>query len=147
VAAVLDGSTLVVGWVGDSRAYWFPDEGIPLQLSTDDSWAAEAIALGFSREEAERAPQAHSITRWLGLDAHDAVPRTVARRLEVPGWLLLCSDGLWNYSSEAADLHDLVAATVAATGSEPLALAEALVAWANAQGGHDNITVALARVG
>jgi len=147
VAAVLDSSTVVVGWVGDSRAYWLPDDGIPLQLSTDDSWAAEAIAVGFSREEAERAPQAHSITRWLGTDAPDAVPRTVARRLESPGWLLLCSDGLWNYRSEAADLGDLVRTTAASTGAEPLALAEALVAWANQQGGHDNITVALARVG
>jgi len=147
VAAALDATTLVVGWVGDSRAYWLPDDGVPLQLSTDDSWAAEAIAVGFSREEAERAPQAHSITRWLGLDAPDAVPRTVARRLDVAGWLLLCSDGLWNYRSEAADLKDLVRSVAAAIGSEPLALAEALVAWANEQGGHDNITVALARVG
>jgi len=147
VAAALDATTLVVGWVGDSRAYWLPDEGIPLQLSTDDSWAAEAIAVGFSREEAERAPQAHSITRWLGRDAPDAVPRTLARRLDTAGWLLLCSDGLWNYRSEAADLKDLVTSVAVETGAEPLALAEALVAWANAQGGHDNITVALARVG
>jgi len=147
VAAVLDSSTVVVGWVGDSRAYWIPDDGLPWQLSTDDSWAAEAMAIGFTREEAEHAPQAHSITRWLGMDAPDAVPRTVARRLETPGWLLLCSDGLWNYRSEAADLRDLVRATATETGAEPMALAEALVAWANAQGGHDNITVALARVG
>ncbi|HEY6798085.1 MAG TPA: PP2C family serine/threonine-protein phosphatase, partial [Kineosporiaceae bacterium] len=147
VGAVLDGTTLVTGWVGDSRAYWLPDDGVPVQLSTDDSWAAEAIALGFSREQAERAPQAHSITRWLGVDAPDPVPRTAARRVQGPGWLLLCSDGLWNYASEAADLRDLVAGTAAATGGRPLALAEALVAWANAQGGHDNITVALARIG
>jgi serine/threonine protein phosphatase PrpC len=32
------------------------------------------------------------------------------------------------------------------SGSEPLPLAEALVSWANQQGGQDNITVALARV-
>jgi serine/threonine protein phosphatase PrpC len=147
VAAVLDGTTLVTGWVGDSRAYWLPDAGVPVQLSTDDSWAAEAMALGFSREEAEHAPQAHSITRWLGRDAPDAVPRTAARRLEEPGWLMLCSDGLWNYASEAADLRDLVAARIVVTGPEPLAVAEALVVWANEQGGHDNITVALARIG
>jgi serine/threonine protein phosphatase PrpC len=146
VAAVLERSTLVVGWVGDSRAYWLPETGLPLQLSTDDSWAAEAIALGFSRAEAERAPQAHSITRWLGTDAPDPIPRTVARRVEGPGWLVLCSDGLWNYRSEAVDLRDLVLGTAARTGNEPLALAEALVGWANEQGGHDNITVALARV-
>ena len=33
------------------------------------------------------------------------------------------------------------------SGAEPLQLAGALVDWANAQGGQDNITVALARVG
>ena len=29
VAAVVDGPLLVVGWVGDSRAYWLPDAGEP----------------------------------------------------------------------------------------------------------------------
>jgi serine/threonine protein phosphatase PrpC len=147
VAAALQGSTVVVGWVGDSRAYWLPQEGTPAQLSTDDSWAAEAMAYGFSRQDAERAPQAHSITRWLGRDAPDPVPRTVARRLQSPGWLLLCSDGLWNYCSEAADMRDLVLHTAAEVQQDCLATAQALVAWANQQGGHDNISVALARIG
>jgi len=147
VAAVLQGTLLVVGWVGDSRAYWLPDTGNPLQLSTDDSWAGEAMALGFSREEAERAPQAHSITRWLGRDAPDPVPRTMARRLETPGWLMICSDGLWNYCSEAVAMRELVGGTVARVGPDPAALADGLVAWANEQGGHDNISVSLARIG
>ena len=46
-----------------------------------------------------------------------------------------------------SDLAGLVATTSRAAGDEPLALAGALVDWANAQGGQDNITVALARVG
>jgi serine/threonine protein phosphatase PrpC len=60
--------------------------------------------------------------------------------------VLVCSDGLWNYCSEATDLAALVATTSRASGTEPLALAGALVDWANAQGGQDNITVALARI-
>ncbi|MBL8931322.1 MAG: protein phosphatase 2C domain-containing protein [Kineosporiaceae bacterium] len=135
---------LVAGWVGDSRAYWIPDEGVAGQVSVDDSWAAEAIAQGVPRAEAEHMPQSHAITRWLGADAHDPVPRTAVRALDRPGWVLLCSDGLWNYASEAAELAELVHAASAPPG-DPAALAEELVAWAIAQGGQDNITVALAR--
>jgi len=40
----------------------------------------------------------------------------------------------------------LVAETAARVGSDPLAIADALCNWANEQGGHDNITVALLRV-
>ena len=146
VAAVLEGVELTVGWVGDSRAYWLPDTGVPRLLTVDDSFAAEQIADGVSRAEAESGPQAHAITRWLGVDAPDHTPRTVSLDLDGPGWLLVCSDGLWNYCSEARDLAALVTDTAGRSGSGPLALAGALVDWANAQGGQDNITVALARV-
>lgn len=146
VAAVLEDGLLVAGTVGDSRAYWFPDNAEAVGLTMDDSWAAELIATGISREEAESGPHAHAITRWLGKDAPDHTPRTTTRRIDGPGWLLVCSDGLWNYSSEAAPLADLVRQTAADRGGEPLATASALVDWANAQGGQDNITVALARL-
>ena len=146
VAAVLAGVELTVGWVGDSRAYWLPDAGTPRLLTVDDSFAAEQIADGMPRAQAESGPQAHAITRWLGVDAPDHTPRTVSLDLDGPGWLLVCSDGLWNYCSEAQDVAALVVEQARAAGSEPLALAGALVDWANAQGGADNITVALARV-
>jgi serine/threonine protein phosphatase PrpC len=146
VAAVVDVPDLIVGWVGDSRAYWLPDEGTPRLLTTDDSFAAEQIAGGVPRATAESGPQAHAITRWLGVDAPDHTPRTVSLDLDRPGWVLVCSDGLWNYCSEAQDLAELVTATGRSTGADPLPLAAALVAWANDQGGQDNVTVALARV-
>jgi serine/threonine protein phosphatase PrpC len=145
VAAVLRGRDALVGWVGDSRAYWVPDDGPAEQLSVDDSWAAEAIALGVPRKEAESGPQAHAITRWLGADAPEPRPRTVARRLEGAGWLLLCSDGLWNYCSDPGTLAELVADT-SKHAPGPRELAEALVQWAVEAGGADNISVALARV-
>jgi serine/threonine protein phosphatase PrpC len=145
VAGVLDGGLLVVGWVGDSRAYWLPDEGDASLLTVDDSFAAEQVAAGVPRRDAENGPHAHAITRWLGLDAPDHTPRTASLRLDTAGWLLVCSDGLWNYCSEAADLSALVGQTAQESGTEPSALAGALVDWANAQGGRDNISVALAR--
>ncbi|HET8595737.1 MAG TPA: serine/threonine protein phosphatase, partial [Intrasporangium sp.] len=96
---------------------------------------------------AENGPQAHSITRWLGSDApHDLTPHLTTMQVRTPGWLLVCSDGLWNYCSEAEALRDLLAAARADAGDDPAALAQRLVDFANEQGGRDNITVALARL-
>jgi serine/threonine protein phosphatase PrpC len=146
VAAVLDGPFVVAGWAGDSRAYWFPDDGQPVQLTVDDSWATDQVALGMSRETAEADPRAHSITRWLGADAGDAPARCASMPIAGPGWLLVCSDGLWNYCSPAADLRTLVHTLIETHGDDPVKVADALVAFANQAGGHDNITVALAHV-
>lgn len=146
VAAVVEEGTIVTGNVGDSRAYWFPDTGAAVHLTVDDSMAAELIAQGMDRAEAESSPQAHAITRWLGPDAPDVTPAATSIEVREPGWLLVCSDGLWNYCSAAADLAGLVRHTAAAHQQQPLAMSAALVSWANAQGGQDNITVALARI-
>ena len=137
---------VAAGWVGDSRAYWLPDDGAAEQLSIDDSWATQQIAAGVAREVAEADPQAHAITRWLGADSPATEVLCSTRDVgEQPGWLLLCSDGLWNYVSLADDVRALVAEH-AAVDDDPLAVSEALVAFANGRGGHDNITVALARL-
>ncbi|HTW16486.1 MAG TPA: protein phosphatase 2C domain-containing protein [Nocardioides sp.] len=140
--AVLEGGVLAHANIGDSRVYWLPDGGPGSQLSVDDSAAQMHIEAGMSRAEAESGPQAHAITRWLGRDAPEIAPRLGTLELDTPGWVLVCSDGLWNYASEP----DSLAAQVAAAGTAvPAELALALVAFANAQGGQDNITVALAR--
>jgi serine/threonine protein phosphatase PrpC len=145
VAAVVDGSVLVSAWVGDSRCYWLPDTGAALQVSTDDSWASAQIAGGTAREVAEADSRAHAITRWLGVDSPGGEPSTASVALADPGWVLVCSDGLWNYCSPADELRTLLAVQVSAVGADPLAVASALCTWANEQGGHDNVTVALAR--
>jgi serine/threonine protein phosphatase PrpC len=147
VAAVVDGPLVVIGWVGDSRAYWVPDLGTAEQLTLDDSWAAEQMAIGVSRADAESSPQAHAITRWLGSDSPDILPRCVSLSPPGPGWLLVCSDGLWNYCSAPEQMAAVVEAAVGRTGADPARAVEELVNWANEQGGHDNITVALARLG
>ncbi|TYL52143.1 serine/threonine-protein phosphatase [Nocardioides sp. BGMRC 2183] len=141
--AVVEGDRVHVANIGDSRAYWLPDDGQGVQLSTDDSMAQAQIAAGVPREIAETSPQAHAITKWLGRDSPDLSPHLVTRELSVAGWVLVCSDGLWNYASEPADLT----AQIAAAGTtDPAELALALVGFANDCGGQDNITVALARV-
>jgi serine/threonine protein phosphatase PrpC len=142
-AAVVDREVVVAGWVGDSRVYWLGDDGTALQLSIDDSWVTDQVDHGRSRTQAEADPLAHSITRWLGADAPDPTARCGSLAATGAGWVLVCSDGLWNYCSGASDLADLITKY----GSlDPTELAGHLVDWANEQGGHDNITVALARI-
>jgi serine/threonine protein phosphatase PrpC len=142
-AAVVDGELVVAGWVGDSRVYWLGDDGTALQLSIDDSWVTDQVDHGMSRAQAEADPMAHSITRWLGADATDPTARCGSLAATGAGWVLVCSDGLWNYCSGASDIAELIAKY---EGRDPTEVAGHLVDWANEQGGHDNITVALARV-
>ncbi len=146
VGAVVERDLVVAGVVGDSRAYWVPDVGEPVQLTVDDSWAAMQIAMGVSREAAESGPQAHAITRWLGVDSPDHTPRVTSLAVGSAGWVVACSDGLWNYASAPDALAVVVRQAAAAAGGDPFGTASALVDWANEQGGHDNITVALARL-
>ncbi len=68
---------------------------------------------GRPRAEAEAGPQAHAITRWLGVDSPDQSPPADHPRGGRAGWLLLCSDGLWNYCSEPAAMRDVVAPSLA----------------------------------
>ncbi|AUG80047.1 hypothetical protein CFP65_5339 [Kitasatospora sp. MMS16-BH015] len=144
VSAVSTAGAVTIGWVGDTRAYWVPDDRAgaePYRLTEDDSWAARVVAAGLVGEaEAYADPRAHAITGWLGADAEDLEPHTVAFTPHVPGVLLICSDGLWNYAEAATDLAEVVRTDARA---EPLAAARELVEYALAAGGHDNITVAV----
>lgn len=142
---VVDAEAIHCANLGDSRVYWFPDHGEPVQLTRDHSLAQAGIDSGTGRAEAESSVFAHTITKWLGRDAVDVVPYVAVVPLESPGWLIACTDGLWNYASEAADLAQLVD-PIYVEDPTPLHLASQLVDWANEQGGHDNITVACARV-
>ncbi len=141
VSAVCRGGDITVGWVGDSRAYWFDSEQA-LQLTVDDSFAEEGIAKGLlTPEQAAKSPFLHSITHWVGPDAPERPPRTVSLRPERPGRLVLCTDGLWNYAPSADELSRLIGALP--DGAAPAAVARALADTANERGGHDNITVAV----
>jgi serine/threonine protein phosphatase PrpC len=152
-AAVVEDGVVVAGNVGDSRVYWLPDstDEPARQLGQDDSYAHEQMRAGMSREAAETGPHAHSITRWLGTDApEDLTPHLTTLTVDgaAAGWLVVCSDGLWNYCSPPEDLRTLVHNMVEQVGhAGPTAVAGALVDFANEQGGRDNITVALARLG
>ena len=149
--AVATHDRIVVGNIGDTRTYWFPDDGDPVRLSIDDSMAQAQMDLGLSREEAERGMGAHAITKWIGASATDVAPRVMAYQPQQSGWLLVCSDGLWNHVPDAGDLARLMADLVSKAHADdhghasPAGVANGLIAHANNCGGHDNITVALWR--
>lgn len=145
LAAMVQPGLIAVGNVGDSRAYWLGDDGATELLSTDDSMAQARIMLGMSRDQAEQSMQAHAITKWLGRQSTNVTPSVITIQPQTNGWLLLCTDGLWNYASSPEDMSALFSAHLA-QAADPGALSESLVAWANAQGGKDNITVVVARL-
>jgi serine/threonine protein phosphatase PrpC len=147
VAALATPERVTVGWVGDSRAYWVGPAGAGL-LTHDDSWVNEVVSRGeMSESEARQAPQAHALTHCLGPleeEGGDPPPEpSVGLFVPPPGTrLVLCSDGLWNYAPEADDVARLVRAAPPEGGAQ--GIARYLVEYALAQGGQDNVTVAVA---
>jgi serine/threonine protein phosphatase PrpC len=143
VASVVAGGLLVVGWVGDSRVYWVPDDrsAHPSRLTEDDSWAAQMVATGLMSEaQAYADARAHAITGWLGADAYELEPHTALFKPDRPGVVVVCSDGLWNYAESAEAMARVVTADA---GRRPLHCAQMLVGHALEGGGHDNVTVAV----
>ncbi|MFJ6655815.1 protein phosphatase 2C domain-containing protein [Streptomyces sp. NPDC091377] len=143
VGAVVTAGLLVVGWVGDSRAYWVPDDRTspPARLTEDDSWAAQMVAAGLMNEaEAYADERAHAITGWLGADAYELEPHTASFKPDRPGVVVVCTDGLWNYAEAADEMARVVPADAAL---RPLHSAQVLVGHALDGGGHDNVTVAV----
>ncbi len=144
--AATDGAAsaaLAVAWIGDSRAYWLPqdDPDGSVQLTVDHEIGG-------------------SLSRWIGADAPEGPVDVVIHDVDAAGWLLVCSDGLWRYASAPKDMWNLVDSLARSAGSPSpgsanagsaeagsptavLALAVALVDHAKNAGGHDNISVAL----
>jgi len=155
LSAIVTPREITVSWVGDSRAYWLaansprpvgPNDTIDItggskRLSRDDSLAEEIVAAGLaSMDEALASPQAHVITRWLGADMSDPEVHVEQFTPTGPGVLLLCSDGLWNYRPEAAELASMAMPTAL---TRPLDAASDLAKFAVDSGGLDNITVVI----
>jgi serine/threonine protein phosphatase PrpC len=123
VSALWDGHELTVGWVGDSRAYWI-SPGDARRVTTDDAF-----------------DESHVLTRWLGADAPPATPRVTRFSPKDSGWVVVCSDGLWNYVERAEELATLLLR--AEPHESSIALAQKLTRTALDAGGHDNVTVAV----
>jgi protein phosphatase len=139
VAALVDGKSLTVAHVGDSRLYLWR-RGELAQLTEDHSLVGEQVKRGqITADEASRSNLQNILTRALG--AEGDVQVDVADHPLMPGDLiLLATDGLSKMVSDAE-----VAQTIAAEPA-PQAVVDALIAKARAAGGVDNVTVVVARV-
>ena len=155
VSAIVTPQRITVCWLGDSRAYWLaanspapagPNDTIDItggsrRITRDDSLAEEIVAAGLATmDEAMASPQAHVITRWLGADLPDPQAHVEQFSPSAPGVLLVCSDGLWNYRPEAAELAAMV---MPAALTAPREAAVSLTKFAIDSGGLDNITAVL----
>jgi serine/threonine protein phosphatase PrpC len=145
VAARVSGKIVTIGWVGDSRAYLVTETGEKL-LTVDDSWVEEVVKAGlFTREEANSDRRAHSVTQVLGMKDGEVEVHVISTEIAPNETLLLCSDGLWNYFQRDGSLAGKISEMKARLSADLTSnsICQTLVEEANAQGGHDNITVAI----
>jgi protein phosphatase len=133
--ALVEGTHVTFGHVGDSRAYLLRD-GVMEQLTEDHSLVNELMKSGkLSPEEAETHPQRSVITRALGTDPDVDVDTFVVEARE-GDLFLICSDGLTSMVGDE-DILELLGRHHDDLGRA----AKSLVAAANSAGGEDNITV------
>jgi protein phosphatase len=137
VAALVD-DHLLLGQVGDSRAY-IVRGGRIVQVTRDQSLVNQLIEAGqLTEEEAENFEHSNIILQALGTADAVQVDLTYVqlRRGDV---LMMCSDGLSGMIRDNEICDTLVHVP------EPAEACRVLIDDANQAGGHDNITVIVAR--
>jgi protein phosphatase len=143
VCALLLPSCVLHLYCGDSRLYWCRSDD--LYHTRDHNMIEMMVDQGLSREEAHAHPQSQLIMSYLGGGKPwpwvTVSPADHERLDPKPGdVLLLCTDGLHGMVANPAIQEILLGE------SDAQAAAEALVAAALEAGGHDNVSVIVARV-
>jgi len=138
--ALVEGMTVAIGHVGDSRAYLVRGDTME-QLTEDHSLVNELLKSGkLSEEEAHIHPQRSVITRAVGTDP-DVDVDAFSIEAEDGDVFLICSDGL----SDMVEDEDIL--DVLDRHRDDLEKAvKALVQTANREGGEDNITAVAFRI-
>ena len=147
------GTTIVIAWIindkvyvcwcGDSRAYVFNPVSGFTRLSKDHSFVQQLIDKGeLDPANAHSHPYSNVITQCLGDASHRSEPEVRVCDLRHGDVILLCSDGLTSMCED-----DVVTDVLAKYKNDDLnSCCEALVTAALEAGGHDNVTIALARM-
>ena len=132
-AALIDGNTVHLVHVGDSRAYLLRD-GHLTQLTEDHTLVHRMVMEGeITAEEAETHPHRSILTRALGVDQSVQVDEGDVR-IESGDRLLLCTDGLTGMVPEEQITEVMLGS------ADPQEAVDRLVKVANRAGGIDNIT-------
>lgn len=140
VSALFYDNRVVIGHVGDSRAYRLRGEKLQL-ITRDHSLLQEQIDSGMiSIENARHSKNKNLVTRAVGIDA-EVIPEIHLYDVEVGDVYLLCSDGL----NDMVEDEDIESVLYGMQGNLPLA-AEQLIQIANDNGGRDNVSVILVKV-
>ena len=141
VAAMFDSAEVVIGHIGDSRAYLVRDGAIQ-QLTIDHTYVQQLVDRGDIRpEEALAHPQAHILTRCVGAEPGLEVDLKKywiwpSQSGEPSDFMVLCSDGLYSLVADS-EIAKFV------SGNTPQAACVRLVELAKARGGYDNITISI----
>ncbi len=137
-AALALGNELLIGHVGDSRAYLRRGRSLT-QLTTDHSIVGQLIAAGRLQPEQARSYEHRNVLlQALGVQPRVG-PEMVVAQLRAGDVLLLCSDGL------TGPLPDDIVLELMLRYEDPVRCCRALTEAACAAGGPDNVTVAIAR--
>lgn len=136
---LVEGNTLRLAHVGDSRAYLLRD-GQLQQITRDHTVVQRMVDEGrITAPEAQIHPQRSILTRALGVDQDIQVDQASIE--PQPGdRLLLCSDGLTGMIDEEVILGILT------QEQDPQAASDELVEAANQAGGQDNVTAVVVDV-
>ena len=139
--ALVEDDGVVIGHVGDSRAYLVRGHEIE-QITEDHSLVNELLKSGkLSAEEAETHPQRSVITRAVGTDP-DVDVDSFTVHTQDGDVFLICSDGLTDMVDDRAILD-----AVEHHRDNLDRLTKQLVSAANRGGGEDNITVVAFSIG
>lgn len=139
-AAAIMGHLAYIAHVGDSRAYLISSDLIE-QVTRDHSLVQRLIELDqLTPEDAIDHPQRNVLYRAIGQSDNLDVD-AITRQIPPGGYLMICSDGLWNLISK-----DEIKQIVLENHNNTQQACEQLVALANERGGSDNITVVVVRV-
>lgn len=136
--AGVHGTTLFVGQVGDSRAYLYR-RGRLKQITKDQSLVSKLIEAGqLTEEQAESYEHAHIILQALGTADTVSVDLSYVD-LRQGDTVMLCSDGLSGLAT-----HEQIR-EILADERDPATACQKLIDAACDAGGHDNVTVIVAR--
>jgi protein phosphatase len=133
------GHDLIIGHIGDSRAYLFRD-GVLNQLTSDHTLAQALIDAGVATpDDPSTRAMRHVLTAALGSLGERVEPQLNRLRLSVGDQVLLCTDGLTDMVEDRS-----IASVLAEAGSAERAC-QNLIDLALSAGGLDNVTAIVAR--
>jgi protein phosphatase len=140
VALLIAGDTAYFGHVGDSRIYRLRGNELE-QVTEDHSLLNDYIKMkDLTEEEIENFPHKNVIVRALGMK--ETVQVDVSAETPLPGdTYMLCSDGLNGMIND-----DTIRRIMIETRDDLEMCCTKLIEAANANGGTDNITVAVVQI-